>query len=442
MAFHVYIPKLGMTMEYAKLVEWKFQEGDSVGKGNIVLAIETEKISYDVEAVASGFLHIVVGAGNRAKVGDVVGMLCETKEELAKVQSEHPTGAAKETKVAPAASKTAAVAPAGETTKPTAPSSPAARRLAGELGVDLSLVPGTGPSGRITEADVKRFHEEGMPLRRITPLAEEIARQAGLDISTIFGTGEGGKITKEDVERVLEAKREGKEAVRVRSIPFTGMRKSIAENMFASLHNTAQLTTFTEVDATEMVRFRDMAEEAYKNVDTVKISYNDIIIMATAKALKNFPIMNSNLVGDEILLFDDVHMGIAVALPEGLIVPVLRDADKMGLIEIARGARELARKAREGTLTVDEVTGGTFTISNTSMFPVDGATPILKPPETGILGISRLKEKPVVYKGEIAVRTMMVLSLTFDHRVVDGAPAAEFVGTVARFIENPSLMLT
>lgn len=442
MAFHVHIPKLGMTMEYAKLVEWKFREGDSVGKGSIVLAIETEKISYEVEAVASGFLHIVIDAGNRAKVGDVVGMLCETKEELAKVQSEHPTGAAKEMNVAQAASKTGAVAPARETGKPTAPSSPAARRLAGELGVDVSQVPGTGPSGRITEADVKRFHEEGPPLRRITPLAEEMARQAGLDISTIFGTGEGGKITKEDVERVLEARTERKEAVRVRSIPFTGMRKSIAENMFASLHNTAQLTTFTEVDATEMVRFRYMVEEAYKNVDTVKISYNDIIIMATAKALKNVPIMNSNLVGDEILLFDDVNMGIAVALPEGLIVPVLRGADKMGLLEIARCARELARKAREGTLMVDEVTGGTFTISNTSMFRVDGATPILKPPETGILGISRLKEKPVVYKGEIAVRTMMVLSLTFDHRVVDGAPAAEFVEAVARFIENPSLILT
>jgi pyruvate dehydrogenase E2 component (dihydrolipoamide acetyltransferase) len=442
MTFHVHIPKLGMTMEYAKLVEWKFQEGDSIEKESIVLAIETDKISFNVEAVASGFLHIVIDVGNKAKVGDVVGLICETKEELAKVQNEHPTGTAKETKVALAASKTVAVAPTGETGKPTALSSPAARRLAGELGVDLSLVPGTGPSGRITEADVKRFHEECLPLRRITPLAEEMARQAGLDISTIFGTGEGGKITKEDVERVLEAKREEKEAVRVRSIPFTGMRKSIAENMFASLHNTAQLTTFTEVDATEMVRFRNMVEEAYKNVDTVKISYNDIIIMATAKALKNFPIMNSNLVGDEILLFDDVNMGIAVALPEGLIVPVLRDADKMGLVEIARRARELSRKARDGTLTVNEVTGGTFTISNTSMFPVDGATPILKPPETGILGISRLKEKPVVYKGEIAVHTMMVLSLTFDHRVVDGAPAAEFVGTVARFIENPSLILT
>lgn len=442
MANPVYIPKLGMTMEYAKLVEWKLREADWVEKESTVLTIETEKISYDVPAVASGFLHIAIAAGNKAKVGDLVGLLCETKEELARVQVEHPTQTGEKTQAARAAPKEATVVATTETERPAVLSSPAAKRLARELGVELSLVEGTGPEGRIVEADVRRFHEEGPRSPQITPLAEEMARQAGLEISSISGTGEGGKITKADVERVLEAKKEQEKSVRVRSIPFAGMRKAIAENMYASLHNTAQLTTFTELDATEMVRFRDMIAEEYKKVDTVKISYNDIIIMATAKALKKFPIMNSNLVGDEILIFDDVHMGIAVALAEGLIVPVLKDADKMGLLEIAQRARELARKAREGTLTVEEVTGGTFTISNTSMFPVDGATPILKPPETGILGVSRLKEKPVVYKGEIAVRTMMVLSLTFDHRVVDGAPAAEFIGALTRFIENPGLMLT
>jgi len=431
-------------MEFANLVEWKRKEGDWVEKGSVVLAIETEKVSFEVEAVGSGYLHVIVEKGNKAKVGAVVGLFCETKEELTEVQEKYPTGAVQEVKAAPAAA-TAPVAtktPAKEERKPAGPSSPAARRLSKELDVDISLVTGTGPGGRITEADVKKFHEEGPPPPRITKLAQEMAKQAGLDISTIVGTGENGKITKEDVERALEAKVLDEEAQPVRSIPLTGMRKSVADNMYASLHNTAQLTTFTEVDATKMVQFRDSVREEYKNDNMVKISYNDIIVMATARALKRFPIMNSNLVGDEILLFDMVNMGIAVAMPDGLIVPVLKNADKMSLLEIARGARDLARKAREGSLTMDEVTGGTFTISNTSMFPVDGATPILKPPETGILGISRLKERPVVYKGEIAIRTMMVLSLTFDHRVVDGAPAAEFVGTVARYIENPSLILT
>jgi pyruvate dehydrogenase E2 component (dihydrolipoamide acetyltransferase) len=276
----------------------------------------------------------------------------------------------------------------------------------------------------------------------VTPLAAEMIRQAGLDAATIQGTGEGGKITREDVERALELQKQTETALPVNSIPFSGMRKSIAENMHSSLHTTAQLTTFTEIDVTEMIRFCDTVRKEYKRDETVRISYNDIIILATSRALKHHPIMNSTLVGEEILLHDSVNMGIAVALPEGLIVPVLRDADKMGLLQIAGGARELARKARAGTLTVDEVTGGTFTISNVSMFQVDGLTPILKPPETGILGVGRVKEKPAVHNGEIAIRSMMFLNLTFDHQVVDGAPASEFLQTLARYLEDPYLIMT
>ena len=231
-------------------------------------------------------------------------------------------------------------------------------------------------------------------------------------------------------------------AAGVGSMAFSGIRRSIAENMHASLHSTAQLTVFTEVDVTELIRFRDMLREEYKQDDTVRISNNDTIILATSRALKRHPIMNSTLVGEEILVHDSVHMGIAVALSEGLIVPVLRDADQKNIFEIASEARQLARKAREGTLTVDEVTGGTFTISNLSMFQVDGVTPILKSPETGILGVGRVKEKPAVYNGEITIRSMMFLNLTFDHQVVDGAPAAEFLQTVDGYLENPFLIMT
>jgi pyruvate dehydrogenase E2 component (dihydrolipoamide acetyltransferase) len=212
--------------------------------------------------------------------------------------------------------------------------------------------------------------------------------------------------------------------------------------MYGSLQGTAQLTSFTEVDVTEMVRFRDQVREEYRNDESVRVSYNDIIIFITSRVLKRFPIMNSTLVGEEILLHPTVNMGVAVALEEGLIVPVLRDANRKGLLQIAREARELARKAREGTLTVDEVTGGTFTITNVSMFEVDGFTPILKPPETGILGVGRVKQKPAVHNGEICIRSMMFLSLTFDHRVVDGAPANDFLQTVARYLQNPMLAMT
>jgi pyruvate dehydrogenase E2 component (dihydrolipoamide acetyltransferase) len=223
-------------------------------------------------------------------------------------------------------------------------------------------------------------------------------------------------------------------------IPFEGIRKVIADNMHASLQNAAQLTTFTEVDVTEMVRFRDLMREEYKKDHSLKISYNDIIIMATARALMRHTIMNSTLVGEEILIHDTVHLGIAVALDEGLIVPKLRHAETKDLLQIAIEARQLAKNAREGTLKIEDVTDGTFTISNVGMLGVDGFTPVLNPPETGILGVGRVIEKPAVFEGQITIRHMMTLSLTFDHRVVDGAPAMTFLKTLARYLEQPILL--
>jgi len=307
----------------------------------------------------------------------------------------------------------------------------------------LTLVTGTGPDGKIKEADVLKFHKDGPPTPKITPLAAEIAKQEDLDISKITGTGENGKITRQDIERALAAAKAVPEdkPSEVKVIPFEGMRKIIADNMQASLQNAAQLTAFTEVDVTEMVRFRDLVREEYKKDDSVKISYNDIIILATARALLQHPIMNSTLIGEEILVHDTVHMGIAVALSEGLIVPKLRHAEKKNLLQIAKGVRQLAQKAREGALTIEEVTDGTFTITNVSMLGMDGFTPVLNPPETGILGVGRVIEKPAVFKGEITIRHMMTLSLTFDHRVVDGAPAMTFLKTLARFLEQPMLLL-
>lgn len=437
----IHIPKLGMTMKFAKLVEWKYKEGDWVDESCVVLAIETDKVAFEVESPASGFLHIIVDAGNKANVGEVVAMLAENEAELTRIQKDHPAGAAvADPPAAAAAAQEPEPMPAGE--RAFKASSPAARRLAKELGVDIAAVTGTGPGGRIIEADVKNYHESGPPAPKITPLAEEIARQAGLDITTITGTGEMGKITKEDVERAL-----GDEAVEgkvgpVKTIPMTGLRKTIAENMHASLRDTAQFNIFSEVDVTGMVRFRDTVREEYKKDERVRVSYNDILILTVSRVLKRFSIMNSTLDGDNILLHDSVNMGIAVAVPDGLIVPVLRDADKKNLLEIAREARELAQKAREGTFSLDDISGGTFTISNVSMFDVDMTTPILRTPETGILGAGRVKEKPVVKNGQIIIAPTMFLSLTIDHQVVDGAPACEFLQTVIRYIQSPDLIMT
>jgi len=437
---NVAMPKWGLTMKEGKITSWLVKEGDNVQKGQELFEVETEKITNVVESSASGILfQIVVPAGNVVATGTIVAIITEPGEQAERIEGIQ-MGESEE--AAPAQADSAEKKPQKKTGTGFVPASPVARRLAKELEVDLGLVPGSGPNGRVTETDVKKYHEEGPPPPKITPLALEIAKQAGLDISSIDGTGENGKITKEDVERAIKMQDEPEETAPPKVIPFAGMRKAVADNMHASLQNAAQLTSFAEVDVTEMVRFLSLIREEYKRDETVRISYNDIIILAVSRALKRFPIMNSTLVGEEILLHDSVNMGIAVALPDGLIVPVLRDADKKGLLQIAKETRILAGNAREGNLSVDEVTGGTFTITNVSMFQVDGFTPILKPPETGILGVGRVKEKPAVYNGEMAIRSMMYLSLTFDHRIVDGSPANGFLETAGRYLQHPYLIMS
>ena len=427
-------------MKEGKITTWLVKEGDTVHKGQELFEVETEKITNIVESSAGGVLfQIVVPAGAVVATGTIVAIITEPGEQAERIEGIR-MGEPEE--AVPPKAAASGKKPEKNTGKSFAPASPVARRLAKELGVELGLVPGSGPGGRITEKDVRKYHEEGPPPPKITPLALEMAKQAGLDIASISGTGEDGKITKADVERAIEKKDEPEETAPQKMIPFTGMRKAVADNMYASLQNAAQLTSFTEVDVTEMVRFLGLVRDEYKRDESVRVSYNDIIALAVSRALKRFPIMNSTLVGDEILLHDSVNMGIAVALKDGLIVPVLRGADRKGLLQIAKETRILAENARKGNLCVDDLTEGTFTITNVSMFQVDGFTPILKPPETGILGIGRVKEKPAVYNGEITIRSMMYLSLTFDHRVVDGAPANGFLETVGRYLQHPYLIMS
>ena len=442
MATEIKMPRFGMTMKQGKLAKWFKQEGDTVEKGDTLFEVETEKITNTVQSVASGILfQIVIQVGETVPVGAVLAVVADEGETPERIEG-IKVGDVEDVEAAPAGKAAPAKAEEAPAEKKYVLASPAAKRLAKELGVDLARVPGTGKEGRVTEDDVKKFHEEGPPAPKITPVAAEMARQAGLDLATIVGTGEGGKITKEDVELAISspAAVPGAPPGPPKSVPFTGMRKAIADNMHASLQNSAQLTLMTEVDVTEMVHFRDLLREEYKKDESVRISYNDLIIYTVARVLKRFPYMNSTLVGEEILLHDRVDIGMAVALPDGLIVPKVRNADRKGILQIGREAREVARKAREGALSMDEVTDGTFTISNMSMLGVDGFTPIINPPEVAILGVGRVIEKPGVKNGQIEVRSYMTLSLTIDHRVVDGAPGGEFLQSLARHLEQPALL--
>ncbi len=264
-----------------------------------------------------------------------------------------------------------------------------------------------------------------------SPLARRLAREHDIDLAQVKGTGPQGRVTREDVERAIQAA----EAAPGRGVPFAGMRRTIARRMTGSLQTMAQVTLCTEVDVTELVRLRERLRRDFD------VTYTDLIVQTAARALEKHPRLNAYLDGDEICLCDRIHIGVAVALEEGLVVPVIRDANRKALREIARETKDLAQRAREGTLSMDEMTGSTFSVTNLGGYGIDGFTPIINPPEVAILGVGRIVEKPAAHRGAVVLRQMMVLSLTFDHRIVDGAPAAEFLHTLAEMLEMPYLLL-
>jgi pyruvate dehydrogenase E2 component (dihydrolipoamide acetyltransferase) len=268
--------------------------------------------------------------------------------------------------------------------------------------------------------------------RAVSPVARKLAAELKVDLSRVAGTGPGGRITKEDVERAtrdgtgraVSAAPEAVAKPRLRSLPMRGMRKTIAARMHQSLRETAQLTITSEADVSPAVELRGRLTREFD------FTYTDMLMHAAARALLRHPRMNSRLGDDAIISVAEVNVGMAVALDEGLIVPVVRGADRKSLREIATATKDLAERARTGRLKLEDVSGGTFTITNLGSYGVDAFTPILNLGETGILGVGRILEKPVIYRGEIARRSMLTLSLTFDHRIIDGAPAAAFLQTV------------
>jgi len=453
MAQNVIMPKWGLTMKEGKVARWLKAEGQSVEKGEPLFEVETDKITNTVEAPESGVLfQIVVPAGDVAPVLAVVGVIAAAGEAAERV-SAGAAGAG-----APAAPAAAPAVQAVDDAKDESfvPAMPAARKLARELGVRLSTVTGTGPKGSVTVKDVQAAASAG-PAANASPQAVEFAKKMGIDLAQVQGTGEGGRISKADILRAMNPAASGKPATGAKSappaaapveaapgdtvLPMEGIRKLIADNMLASLAGAAQLTVFVETDVTETAALRQALLDRNKKNPDYRLSYNDIIAYAVCRALKRHPVMNSTLRPDGVHLHARVNLGIAVALPNGLIVPNVKNADGYTLEELAVRVRDVSGRARKGGLSMDEIGGGSFTISNVSMLGMDGFTPILNPPETGILGVGRVVEKPAVKNGEIRVRKMMTLSLTFNHMVTDGGPAMTFLRELADMLENPGLML-
>jgi len=300
--------------------------------------------------------------------------------------------------------------------------------------VDLATITGSGPGGRIVEKDVVAYLESAP---RATPVARRLAEQMGVDLRTVMGSGPGGRITKADIVGATPVVASPAET----AAPLSGVRAIIARRMFEGHSTTAPVTLTMETDATAFVALRERLKASLAGELGFDIGYNDLLIKLVAHALRRFPYMNARLEGEAIRQLAEVHIGLAVDTERGLLVPVVRDADRKRLTEVARELRALVERARTGKATPDDLTGSTFTITNLGMYDVDGFTPIINVPEIAILGVGRIKPRPAVVEGALCVRQMMWLSLTFDHRLVDGAPAARFLQYIKNLIEDPYLWL-
>lgn len=409
MIVQVVIPRVGVNVTEFRLVEWKAKEGDRVEKGSTVLQIETEKTQWEVEAEIAGFLHILLEAGNKAAVGEAVGAIAETKEELQQAQAGSGVPSAQ-----------------------------------------------TAPTGGEADDSPDSGAEAGTAAGRravlITPVARKMAEEHMLDISKIQGTGPGGRIGRKDVEAAIEAKAAKKEEPapvaatayhgrRIRSTePLRGIRQAIAEHMYRSLSGSAQMTVMGEWDVSKLVLLR---EDLLKEEGESRVSYVDIMVLILSRALKLHRSMNCSLLENEIKVWEDINVGVAFALgEEGLIVPVVKNADRKSLSEISKIVKELGKKAQDRKLLPDEVTGGTFTLSTVGRQSESRfQTPILNQPEAAILAIGAIEDRPVVRDGQIVIRPIIAYSLTYDHRVINGFAGEQFLRTIRRFLENPSLLL-
>ncbi|MEW6425655.1 MAG: dihydrolipoamide acetyltransferase family protein [Bacillota bacterium] len=447
MAVEIIMPQLGLTMTHGTVTKWLKKEGDPVRKGEPVVEIMSDKASFEVEAPADGvLLKIAVPEGEVVPIATVIGYIGQAGEKVDGPQADvfRPEPGRADGELRDEEAKAGGVPPLEEKEEIRGERlfvSPRARRAAREHGLseeDLRKIAGSGPHGRIREKDV---------LARVTPLARRVAEAHAVDLSGIRGTDLGGKITRQDVlEKIKEAEKAqdigeaGPGIPILKVVPLAGVRKIIAERMSQSAFTKPHVTLTTEVDMTEMLSLRKQINDA--STDAGVISVTDIIVKVCALALERHPEVNAALEGNEIKLLARINIGIAVATDRGLVVPVVKEANRKALGQISREARDLITRAREGKLKPDELQGGTFTVSNLGMYEIDAFTPIINPLESALLGVGRLVKKPAVREDEITVRTMMILSLSFDHRVLDGAPAAAFLRTVKQVLENPLRLIT
>lgn len=454
MAHSITVPRLGWSMEEGVFCEWLKLPGEFVRTGEMIFMLEGEKAAQEIESLDSGFLAIPPDApkpGTTVKVGEIVGyLIAEGEAAPSSVRSEGPQA---ETKTANATSSQVSLAQssvlASEPALPlrTRVAGPASRRLARQMGVDIRAVDTPDPTGRVLTEDVRRAATtvvrhapshtgNGQPIA--SPRARKRARELGIDWTSLTGTGRGGRIREQDVlnasPRTIGASSiESLPPVAGRHQPASKLRKVIAARMMAGVHEAAPVTLTTKVDAQHLVTHRELLK---RQASAPVPSYNDMLLQLVAMTLREQPQLNACWYREGVYLFEEIHLALAVDTNEGLLAPVIRHVDRLSLAEIAIQSRQLVELTRAGQLKHEQLSGGTFTVTNLGAFGIDAFTPILNLPQAAILGIGRVQTEPVVRDNRLDVGQTLALSLTFDHRAIDGAPAARWLKCLCEKIES------
>jgi len=446
MATPIIMPKFGQMTEESAIVEWLKKEGDKVAKGDILFTVETDKSVMEVESFEAGtLLKIVVPPHVNVPVQSTVGFLGNPGETIPTATAPAPAApkpataaASVAAPAAPRAPIAAAVsapiaapvaAPIAPLPAPAAPSlfriSPRAAALAKHSVIDATRIKGTGPEGRVVEKDVRNYlQQHGYDKLRISPAAKELAAKEKLDVLAIQATNDSGRISVADVQRAVAEKPK----------PMSKMRQVIAQRLTQSFRDTPHFYVTISVDMTELIAYRNQLKAA-----GAPYTVTDFIAEAVVLTLQEFPDVNSSTDGKTTRWNSHVNLGIAVSIEQGLVVPVIRAAEQLPLLELCQRSKELATKARAGKATPDELSGGTFTISNMGMMDVESFGPIINPGESAILGVASTRPQPVVRDGKIVVRQMMKLTLSCDHRIVDGALGAKFTNAIKQKLEDIEL---
>lgn len=415
MAIEIKVPELGESVVEATIIRWFKSEGDPVKIGEALVELETEKANFEVAAEKQGVLSkILKQDGEDVEVGDVLGSIEEGKAGEAAPAKEE----AKAPEPAPEP-EPVKEAPKQETEEKV---TPVARKVAEENNVDLSKVQGTGPSGRVTKEDVEAYIAKAAQ-----PAKEEPVKAPSTAVIQ----------APKEAPAILHISRDAREE----RVKMSRRRRTIARRMLEATQTTAMLTTFNEIDMGAVMDLRKRRKDAFKEKYGVNLGLNSFFVKASIGALKAFPQVNAEIEGDDMVLKNYYDIGVAIGATEGLVVPVLRNADSMSFADIEKKIKDYAQRAEDNALSLEEIMGGTFTITNGGVFGSLMSTPILNPPQVGILGLHKIEERPMAVSGEVKIRPMMYVALSYDHRIVDGREAVQFLVKIKELIEDPESLL-